>query len=337
MPEQTRIWTIGESDSLVEINPSRLDQELRIQNWVEKDISIISNDLLVIGREVPTDYNGYIDILCLDSQGDLVILELKRDKTPREVTAQALDYASWVKDLSHNDITEIAESYIEDGKKLEYVFQNKFGEPLPEILNNNHRMVIIGSRIDDSTERIMNYLSETYGIGINAVTFTFYEHEGIEYLSRNTLIEEAEAAAQHAKYSRSKRKPVFKLEDFKASIRDERLRDMFSHAVTVFSSIFDGRVNTRSTVSFTGLMDGSKNTIFAIEPFESNSEEGLAFYLYYDRSLTYFNMDDNKLTEIFGSKMVKDELWDMENGIRRGKFTSIEQIDFVAKKLEGLR
>ena len=52
----------------------------------------------MIGREVETDFGGSIDILCIDAEGDLVIVELKRDRTPREVTAQALDYASWVTD-----------------------------------------------------------------------------------------------------------------------------------------------------------------------------------------------------------------------------------------------
>jgi RecB family endonuclease NucS len=65
---------------------------------------MIADDFLVIGRQVRTDYDGYIDLLCLDSRGDTVIIELKRGRTPREVTAQSLDYASWVKELSRETI-----------------------------------------------------------------------------------------------------------------------------------------------------------------------------------------------------------------------------------------
>ena len=32
------------------------------------------------------------------------IIELKRDRTPRDVVAQALDYASWVRGLHYEDI-----------------------------------------------------------------------------------------------------------------------------------------------------------------------------------------------------------------------------------------
>ena len=68
----------------------------------------MSTDLLVIARQVRTASGAEIDLLCMDSSGALVVVELKRDQTPREVTAQALDYASWVKDLQEEEIKKIA-------------------------------------------------------------------------------------------------------------------------------------------------------------------------------------------------------------------------------------
>jgi RecB family endonuclease NucS len=50
---------------------------------------------MILGRQVHTEHDGYIDILGLNKDGDLVIVELKRNKTPRDVIAQCLDYASW--------------------------------------------------------------------------------------------------------------------------------------------------------------------------------------------------------------------------------------------------
>jgi RecB family endonuclease NucS len=35
----------------------------------------------------------------MNHDGELVIIELKRDKTCREVVAQWIDYATWVKNL----------------------------------------------------------------------------------------------------------------------------------------------------------------------------------------------------------------------------------------------
>ncbi|MBD1814499.1 DUF91 domain-containing protein, partial [Microcoleus sp. FACHB-DQ6] len=107
MSDQMRLWEISK-DKLNEITESKLDLEFRLETWLDNDISILADDLLVIGRQVITDYGGKLDLLCIDRNGDLVIVELKKDKTSREVTAQALDYASWVKDLSKERVTEIA-------------------------------------------------------------------------------------------------------------------------------------------------------------------------------------------------------------------------------------
>jgi hypothetical protein len=117
----------------------------------------------------------FIDLLCIDSSGSLVIVELKRDRTPREVTAQALNYASWVKDLDAEEIDAIATRHLK-GSTLRTAFQTKFSTELPEVINEHHAMRIVASEIDDSTERIIRYLAETYGVDINAVRFQFFRN-----------------------------------------------------------------------------------------------------------------------------------------------------------------
>jgi RecB family endonuclease NucS len=61
-----------------------------------KDPSMLGIDVLLVGRQVTTASYGRIDLLAIDDEANLVVLELKRNKTPREIVAQALDYASWV-------------------------------------------------------------------------------------------------------------------------------------------------------------------------------------------------------------------------------------------------
>ena len=152
MLQEVRILKILDRKKLKEIKKGKLDLEERIEDWLEHDISIISDGLLVVGRQVETDFGGIIDLLCLERNGDLVIIELKRQKTPREITAQVLDYASWVKDLSNEKITDIANNYLGDRAPLKEAFSNQFGVELPEILNEHHEMLIVASEIDDSTE-----------------------------------------------------------------------------------------------------------------------------------------------------------------------------------------
>src|SRR5262249_51805345 len=112
MPQEIRLWRIDKDERLLKCDPAPLDLEARLEEWLARDSSILSDDLLVIGRQVATAFGGFIDLLCIDRAGDLVIVELKRDKTPREITAQTLDYASWVTDLTADGITAIASSYL---------------------------------------------------------------------------------------------------------------------------------------------------------------------------------------------------------------------------------
>lgn len=194
MAEDIRLWEIGGDKKLKEIDKSDLKkagykEEDDLESWIENDISLISDDLLIIGRQIRTLYGGEIDLLCLDRNGNLVILELKRDRTPREVTAQVLDYASWVKDLSYDDIVEIGGKYFKEEQSLESAFRETFDEGLPDTLNETHRMMIVASEMDDETERIIRYLSEVHGVDINFIKFQFFKNaEGKELLARVFLI-----------------------------------------------------------------------------------------------------------------------------------------------------
>jgi RecB family endonuclease NucS len=60
---------------------------------------LISDEWMLIGRQEDTGFGGRIDLLALAPDGSLVLIELKRDKIPRDVVAQSLDYASWVERL----------------------------------------------------------------------------------------------------------------------------------------------------------------------------------------------------------------------------------------------
>jgi RecB family endonuclease NucS len=126
------VWDV-DGNNLKVIGKSKLDNESRLEDWVARDSSILGLDLLIIGRQVTTYFGGRIDLLAIDSQGDIVILELKRDKTPRDIVAQVLDYASWIDGLSPKDIDEIATAYLKEN--LTTAFNSHFGSALPEVIN----------------------------------------------------------------------------------------------------------------------------------------------------------------------------------------------------------
>ncbi|BAY39674.1 hypothetical protein NIES2111_40510 [Nostoc sp. NIES-2111] len=336
MSQDIRIWDVTSSGILSEIKKSKLNLEQRIQDWLEQDVSIISHDLLVIGKEVKTDYGGFIDLLCLDKKGDIVIIELKRDKTPREVTAQALDYASWVKHLANDTITNIANSYLTNKFDLELdkVFQKTFNSEVPEILNTNHHILIVASEIDSSSERIINYLSESYGVSINAVTFQYFlSLDGRELLARVFLIEPHQVEENTQRQNNSKRQPNLSYEELsEIAIKNgvENIYDKLYH--NLVGKYFTVVSTTRSSLA---LKKGGK-TIFTLIPVEGNANKGLKFRIYTTRFAECFGM---RIEEITNLLPVSKYAWENYPGAPldwcgyEGFFSNLEEVD---KFLTGL-
>jgi hypothetical protein len=198
MPVEVGIWRIG-NGSPERVHFSPIEKESKLEEVLHADIGILDPSLMVVGRQVPTAYGKFVDLLTIDAQGDLTIVELKRDRTPREVVAQVLDYASWVQDLTYEQVTEIyAEQH--PGERFEQAFADRFGaDDPPESLNEDHRLVVVASELDNSTERIIGYLSATYGVPINAVFFRHFKDGDNEYLVRSWLIDPDQAEAQASK------------------------------------------------------------------------------------------------------------------------------------------
>lgn len=336
MPQDIKIWEITDTDKLKEISESKLDLEERLEDWIEKDISLISSDdLLIIGRQVRS-----IDLLCVDRNGDLVIIELKRDKTPRESTAQTLDYASWVKDLSNEEITDIADSYFKEkeGRTFEKAFKDKFGTDIPEVLNEDHRMIIVASEIDSSSERIIEYLSDTYGVPINAITFQHFQKDGKEFLSRVFLIEPSEAEQRTQTKSTSKRKPPLSYEELEEIAQENGVGNLYRKILEEMPRYFDQNVTTRTSVAFIGLMgeDRSRRTIFSIVPKKSSPTAGIQYEVSIDRFADYFGIKKEMVIDALSSYKRDEDDWH-RGDFGRGYLKDAQEIDKFLKKLSEIK
>lgn len=183
--QETKIWKVS-NDRLSVLSKSNLDLEERIHKWIENDIKIILPDAILLGSKVKTDHSKEIDLLAIDGNGDLIVIELKRGSTPRDVIAQTLDYAAWVSTLKADDINAI----LQKQGRVETIYEllNENYEDGEEIeINENQKLLIVASDIDAITERVVGYLSSK-GLNINAVTFNYYKDNDTEFIARNFLI-----------------------------------------------------------------------------------------------------------------------------------------------------
>ena len=341
MPTAIRIWEVTTDGSLSSIPNTQISLEEQLETWLEQDISIISSNYMVIGRQVTTDFGGVIDLLCLDSSGDIVVVELKRGKTPREVTAQALDYASWVTDLSHQRITEIANEYLPENKRLETAFQTTFGEELPETLNEGHSVLIVAESMDSSTERIVKYLSGQ-GIRINVLTVQHFSGEdGKELVAQTFMIEPSEATEKVR--TGSKRRQSLTREQIRSICEGKGLAELYDDLLNRLNSVFPSKGTTASSLAFRGKIgDGGARVILSLLPFESEVKKGLKFQVYTKRLAEYCDISTERVKSLLPASHEEWTYWAAVNDPEidywlgfQGFFKTPEEVATFAKGLSG--
>jgi hypothetical protein len=243
VPIEVGIWRID--DGKVEPVPaSSLEKESRLEDVLERDISILGLDaLLVIGRQVITKYGKRVDLLATDASGMLYVIELKRDRTPREVVAQALDYGFWVRQLDDQAIADIYARH-NAGASFGEAFQEFFAQPPPVPLNESHQLIIVASELDASTERIVTYTAD-YDVPLNVVFFQYFKDGAAEYLTRSWLIDPAEAEARSVAgappRARSRVQETWNGQDFYYSAADDDRRNWDDMVKYGFISAGGGR------------------------------------------------------------------------------------------------
>ena len=336
MPSKMKLWQIRD-DRPEHVPQSSLDLESRLEDWLRDDISMINDELIVIGQQVETEYGGVIDLLAMDSFGDLVILELKRDRTPRDIVAQALDYASWVQRMDYEDVLDCASNFfkrIGEDKTLEQAFSDKFDYELPEVINASHSIYIVASSLDSATERIVEYLSETHGVDINAATFTYFKICDDELIGRSMLLDEKAVQTRSESRSSSRRR--------RRNATEEELREVAHHngvgvlwdkAVSALYNLFHHRrpIFSQSTMTWYGRIQGYSNNaaIIGIVPGLSSSENGIALRFGHKRVVEYFDVSESRVGDLPSAESEGASVEDYFNDY----FFDSERLDELVKLL----
>ena len=90
-------------------------ERAHLQEWLANQPDALGEELLIIQKE----FDGFnetrerLDLLALDKDGNLVVIENKRDDSGRDVTWQALKYAAYVSSLTKDQIVDIYQAYLD--------------------------------------------------------------------------------------------------------------------------------------------------------------------------------------------------------------------------------
>lgn len=171
------------------LTDANLINEQELEDVLNNDIELLDSNWLVIGRQVVTKNGKKLDLLCVEQDGDLIVVELKKNLTPRDVTAQAIEYASYVSEMTTAEISDTydkyAEKWLHTTDSLDAAYYRKFGTKLEaDQLNQKVKMVIVAAKMDDGTEHIIKYLRNIYNVDINILFFRVFQNEQGRFLSR---------------------------------------------------------------------------------------------------------------------------------------------------------
>lgn len=215
-----------------------LKERYDIQEWVEKNPEIIDEDLLIIGKEVPLPSNIRIDLLAIDKKSNLVIIELKRDDSGRNVEWQAIKYASYCSNFTNTEIFRLYAEYLgttEDEAETEiekFIEAENFEE-----LNNKQRIILVSGEFHSDVISAVLWLRD-YGIELSCVRFTPYidKDSGNLFIAPTKIIPLPEAEdylikkEKKQKEDRQTRSGSFSLE--KSDYDDEILKKELKSSLT---------------------------------------------------------------------------------------------------------
>ena len=232
--EDIKLWELGGTQAKPLGLNNRLESEGFFEDTLVKNPNLLIDGVTLVGRQTPTE-GGPLDLLGVDSDGRLVVFELKRGTLSRDAVAQIIDYAS---DLDRLDLDALADRISErsgahDIDKIENFqeWYNSEGFGTLESLKPL-RMFLVGLGADDRTERMVRFLAQNSGMDISLLTFHAFDYDGKTILAKQVEVEAADEPSRRPTRRRRTQAELDRHFDEKTAnfgVRDlvDEVRDMF--------------------------------------------------------------------------------------------------------------
>lgn len=175
-----KLFTIDKNGKFVQFKEQEFkeeNKEIDLEILLEKNPEYFfdNSKILIIGRQVTTNLNTFIDLLGVDQFGNTVVIELKREKTPRETLAQLIEYASFIDNLDYEQLNEIYQNYSGEDASLEDYHQEYYKSDSEEKVswNKNSKLVIVAPNITSEIKQSAMYLRKK-GLDVFCVEFKYF-------------------------------------------------------------------------------------------------------------------------------------------------------------------
>lgn len=173
-----------------------------LQEWIANNPMALSNNepkqlLLIIQKE----FAGFcgtrerLDLLALDKQGNLVIIENKLDDSGKDVTWQALKYASYCSSLKKQQIFDIFQNYLEaqgiEGNSEDLIYD--FLENEDTQINQNQRIIFVAANYQPEVTSTVMWLLNKYNLKIQCFKVTPYLYNDQYFINFEQILPVKEA------------------------------------------------------------------------------------------------------------------------------------------------
>ena len=192
MSEELRIWRVSSATEVESLFPfSEMSSEWEFEELLVGNPEMLESGLRLVGRQTRTQ-TGWLDLLAVDTDGRLVVYELKRGTLAREAVTQVLDYASDLDAMNADDLAEhISERSGSNGVEriddfIQWYSDNFSGADLARL--TPPRMVLVGLGVDPAAERMARFVSSG-PVDLSVVTFHGFRRDGERLLARQVEVE----------------------------------------------------------------------------------------------------------------------------------------------------
>ena len=192
------MFLIDREKKMAEEIPSKSFSELGLyerqdlQEWISNNPKMLGESLLIIQKEFSgfSDTNERLDLLALDSDGNIVVIENKLDDSGKDVVWQSLKYVSYCAPLTTNEITEIYQKYlggtgIASERICEFLGEEDFESV--KLNTGNQRIFLVAANFRKEVTATVLYLNERL-LDIKCIKVTPYVDQERLYLDVEQIL-----------------------------------------------------------------------------------------------------------------------------------------------------
>lgn len=294
-----------------------------LQEWIDNNPEIISKELgkdeelLIIQKEFSNfdKTKERLDLLALDKSGNLVIIENKLDDSGKDVTWQALKYASYCSMLTKSEIISIYQDYLNKKNIIENaednISEHLGGEDINVNIGNNQRIILVAKEFRAEVTSTVLWLRAN-GIDIQCIKFTPYQFQDKVLIDIDKIIPVPEIEEFTVKLSikETEDKNISTTKSIRGSIYFDYWSKLLKYSSSTDFNLYNNRTAPKDSWISTGA--GIANVMYGlvllkdkirVELYinrESSEENKRIFDLLYNHK--------EKIENIFGDNLIWERL-----------------------------